>query len=248
MYVSDPSFAAKRVSNVVVAAQDVLLQKFNIIANDLANADQTPGHKSAELLTTQIIQQCPDGTEVSYPQASSVVYNFEQGPLKQTGMSTHMALNGRGFFKIKSDNGTTSYTRNGEFHINNEGYLVTGADLFVLSDKGDKISLPADGHISIDDTGNISVGKNIINKIGIANFENLASLTPEGKCLFKTQSPEKSSEAQVAQGAIELSNVSIMMKLVSLMETERLYVSLQKSWDEYEKQLSATINIKPQST
>ncbi len=60
-----------------------------------------------------------------------VIPNFEQGPLSETNNSLDFAINGQGFFKIQR-NDNFYYTRDGEFTINNQGFLVNKNGDFVL--------------------------------------------------------------------------------------------------------------------
>lgn len=58
---------------------------------------------------------------------ATVATQFTQGNLKVTGNNLDMAINGDGFYKVKMTDGSTAYTRNGEFKLDKEGYLVTNA-------------------------------------------------------------------------------------------------------------------------
>ncbi|MBY0465648.1 MAG: flagellar hook protein FlgE [Burkholderiales bacterium] len=89
---------------------------------------------------------------------------FTQGNLKVTGNDTDMAINGEGFFKVSMSDGSTAYTRNGEFKLDKNGYIVTnnGAKLqgYATDLKGTRTSvvtsslqLPTSGVISPKATG-----------------------------------------------------------------------------------------------
>jgi len=56
---------------------------------------------------------------------ATVATQFSQGNLKVTGNNLDMAVNGEGFFKVNLSDGTTAYTRNGEFKLDKEGYIIT---------------------------------------------------------------------------------------------------------------------------
>ena len=51
--------------------------------------------------------------------------DFSPGPLKNTETPTDLAISGEGFFEIELGGGELGYTRDGEFHINDQGELVT---------------------------------------------------------------------------------------------------------------------------
>ena len=51
---------------------------------------------------------------------------FGQGALQSSGNTLDMAINGNGFFTIRDGN-ALYYTRNGEFYLDAEGYMVNAA-------------------------------------------------------------------------------------------------------------------------
>ncbi len=59
------------------------------------------------------------GTKVA-----AIEQDFSQGQISTTNNPLDMAINGKGFFRL-SDNGATSYTRTGQFHLDNAGFVVT---------------------------------------------------------------------------------------------------------------------------
>jgi flagellar hook protein FlgE len=83
---------------------------------------QTTGFPSAPSQTLGGInaQQVGDGVKIS-----SIDTDFTQGGLETTGINTNLAINGSGFFALNNTNGTatTTYTRNGDFSLNDAGYL-----------------------------------------------------------------------------------------------------------------------------
>ncbi|MEZ5649144.1 MAG: flagellar hook protein FlgE [Burkholderiaceae bacterium] len=52
---------------------------------------------------------------------------FTQGDLTSTNNPLDMAVNGSGFFRIESPAGEISYTRNGQFKLDQDGYIVTSS-------------------------------------------------------------------------------------------------------------------------
>ena len=60
----------------------------------------------------------------SIPKTSSST-NFQPGVIQYTGNKTDVAIEGSGFFEIQLPNGKPALTRDGEFQINSQGYLVT---------------------------------------------------------------------------------------------------------------------------
>jgi len=58
---------------------------------------------------------------------ATVATQFSQGNLKVTGNNMDMAINGDGLFKVRMTDGSTAYTRDGEFKLDKDGYVITNA-------------------------------------------------------------------------------------------------------------------------
>ena len=65
-------------------------------------------------------QQVGDGVRIG-----AIDTDFTQGGLQTTGINTNLAINGNGFFTLNNINGSgsASYTRDGNFSLNENGYL-----------------------------------------------------------------------------------------------------------------------------
>ena len=100
-----------------------------VISENLASAS-IPGFKKQDMsfdaVQSGIMSQAvPDGrVQYSMPRASTAT-NFSQGQLRETGVQTDVAIDGKGFFEIQMPSGASAYTRYGEFHVNSSGQLVT---------------------------------------------------------------------------------------------------------------------------
>ena len=112
--------------------------QIDVISNNIANVGttgfkgqdvtfqdllyQTQGYASAPTTTRGGINavQVGDGVKIG-----SIDTNFSQGGLQTTGINTNLAINGNGFFTLNNidGSGTPSYTRDGDFSLNESGYL-----------------------------------------------------------------------------------------------------------------------------
>src|SRR5687767_12552320 len=81
-----------------------------------------PGAQSSQ--QTQLPTGLTLGTGVR-PVATERI--FTQGNLQQTGNNLDVAVNGQGFFQVQLPDGTTAYTRDGSFHLDAQGQLVTSS-------------------------------------------------------------------------------------------------------------------------
>jgi len=105
-------------------------KNLDVIGHNIANANTT-GMKAgraefAELYASSLgaAGGSNGGIGVS---VATVSQQFSQGNIKNTGNSLDMAVNGDGFFKVALTDGSTAYTRNGEFKLDSEGFIVTNA-------------------------------------------------------------------------------------------------------------------------
>src|ERR1700749_5066213 len=72
----------------------------------------------------------------SFSQIGDAQMDTTQGVISRTGNDLDLAIEGPGYFKVQSANGV-AYTRNGHFHADSSGKLVTDAGEPVLGDAGE---------------------------------------------------------------------------------------------------------------
>lgn len=227
-------------------AQETLL---DVTANNLANVNTNGFKRSnvdfADLLYANIKQPgadqfvgqpAPIGLQIgtgARPVGTTKL--FTPGSLDQTGNSTDLAIEGFGFFKVLLPSGDFRYTRDGSFHPDANGRLVT-ADGYALDGN---ITIPADVSptavtIGVDGTVAAIQNGNTLNlgTIQVYRFPNPAGLSSEGNNLYSA-SPASGQEVAGApgttglgtlrQGFLERSNVEVVTELVSLISAQRAY-------------------------
>jgi flagellar hook protein FlgE len=106
-------------------------QYLAVIGNNLANIN-TIGFKSSAVTFMDLVSQTVGGSSVNPMQVGlgvvtgSISPVFSQGAIENTREATNVAIQGNGFFVVSDPNGDgLSYTRAGNFSLNNEGALVT---------------------------------------------------------------------------------------------------------------------------
>jgi flagellar hook protein FlgE len=197
--------------------------QMDVIGNNIANVNTT-GYKSARTEFSDAFSQTlrssapasanssglstiQIGSGVS---TSSIHTLYTQGALSRTGVNTDMAIAGEGYFLVKDNaSGTTYATRDGTFHLDANGFLVTAGGLRVQGttssggvDTYGDIKIDADGSTdtngdplgvqgwTVDDTGVISVslsdGQSKITRgtILLQNYANPQALIKEGNNLY----------------------------------------------------------------
>ena len=161
--------------------------------------------------------------------------NFEQGSQQQTGRALDVMVNGRGFFEVQLPDGSSAYTRDGSFKINQDSELVTNTGYPVqpgiqIPEGAQSVTIGSDGTISVkmaDDAASVEVGA-----LTLTDFVNPAGLQARGENLFlettasghaQNGNPGLNGLGTVVQGALEGSNVNVVEELVSMIETQRAY-------------------------
>ena len=100
-----------------------------VIGDNIANM-HTSGFKGSSVHFEDVLGQSLSGVTGSNQtgagtKASSIDYNFVQGSLETTDVSTDVSINGKGFFIVEDAlTNEQFYTRAGHFTIDNQGYLV----------------------------------------------------------------------------------------------------------------------------
>jgi flagellar hook protein FlgE len=111
-------------------------QKLSVIGNNLANLN-TVGFKSSSVQFVDLVSQSVGGASVNPMQiglgvtTGAISPNFTQGGLETTGVSSHVAIQGRGFFIVGNNSTGRSYTRAGDFSFDANGRMVSSEGLAV---------------------------------------------------------------------------------------------------------------------
>ena len=105
-------------------------RNLDVIGNNIANAN-TIGAKVAraefsEIIAASTIANSGNAEGIGV-EVATVSQQFTQGAINVTGSNLDIAINGSGFFRVTLPDGSTAYTRAGEFKLDTEGYVVTNA-------------------------------------------------------------------------------------------------------------------------
>ena len=239
------------------AATGMQAQALNIdvISNNLANVNTT-GFKRSRADFQDLLYETlrmagspssestdvPTGIQLGHGTRPAAVQKiFIQGDYQNTENELDMAIEGDGFFQILQPDGEVAYTRAGSFKIDSEGRIVT-SDGFLMEPE---IAVPSDTRaISIGTDGTVSVlqGGSVesveIGTIELARFINPAGLNSIGRNLYLTTTASGDVVAgtagadgfgTIAQGYLEMSNVSVVDEMVNMITAQRAYEINSKS-------------------
>lgn len=218
-------------------AMDRATQRHELISQNLAHIDM-PGYRRVSL-PQQPFEATLDDVERSQAAGDSMgtasggpVVDFSHGFPENTGNPLDLAIAGDGFFAIESPE-ETLYTRNGTFHLNAEGRLVTADGHPVAAESGE-LTLPPNtsaSQLTIRADGTASVNGVEIGRIRLVRFDDPHVLTPVGVTLFRAPGGVAPQEmnAAVVQGMREHSNVHPVHELVDLIAATRAHEAAQKA-------------------
>ena len=176
--------------------------------------------------------------------------DYSQGSLVETENTYDLALEGNGFFSIsftnKSGEEIIKYSRDGSFTTDAEGTLRTKDGDYVLNSAGGQISIPTDAtQIAIDELGNIYADGDLIDALGIVDFEDydyLAKDTGENYFTATEGAAETEWTGKVHQGYTEASNINVISEMVEMIEIARAYESNQKAVQTMDTMLDKSVN------
>ncbi len=161
--------------------------------------------------------------------------NFTAGSLQTTEQPLDLAVDGRGFFQILQPDGTTSYTRDGTFHLDSNGQIVNASGFalepaIVIPNDAQTFTVGRDGTVSITVPGNPA--SQVIGNLQTADFINPAGLQAVGNNLFletaasgapQVGTPGLNGFGTTLQNTLETSNVSTVEEMVNMITTQRAY-------------------------
>lgn len=106
-------------------------KNLEVIGNNVANAS-TVGFKTSQAQFADVFAASLAGSGASQvgigTKLSTVAQQFTQGNISVSNNTLDVAINGKGFF-VLSNNGAQTYSRNGQFQLDKEGYIVTSGGL-----------------------------------------------------------------------------------------------------------------------
>jgi flagellar basal-body rod protein FlgG len=252
------------------AASGMGAQKLTIdvIANNLANVN-TVGFKKSRSdfqdLMYQTIRQSGSITSAGGQIPSGIYIGMGtmpvgvqkilmQGDFKETKNELDLAIEGKGFFKVMS-NEEELYTRAGNFKLDSDGNICTP--------NGDKLqpemAIPTNTvSINIDKTGTVTAFDpegtgSSLGVIEVYTFTNPTGLFSLGRNLHRPTdasgepiagTPGSDGVGTLAQGFIELSNVDVVEEMVSMIMAQRAYEINSKAIQTADNMLQIANNIK----
>jgi len=199
-----------------------------VIGNNLTNAD-SPGYLAQDVT----LGEFPSGTAYRTGSFPAVLGQVAQGVVadpsvveaslgyEATGGTYDFAVDGNGFFTVRTPNGI-AYTRDGHFFLDANGTLVDAAGDPVLDTQGRPIVL-APGRVAVSGDGILSENGAPVAQLGIADLTGPLAALP-GNLYQGTAAPDTAST--VVGGALNTSGASVSREAALMIQAESSYKSL----------------------
>ncbi len=237
---------------IAMSAGQNIMSAQAVHANNLANASTT-GFQSDFAQARSMGVYYGDGHSTrAYAMAENPGTDFSRGALNKTGRDLDMAVEGDGWIAVQAPDGSEAYTRGGSLKVSSAGQLLTGNNLPVLGNGGpvsippaDKITLGADGTITIQPQGQSADVLSSIDRIKMVNPE-YADLEKGLDGLVRRKDggieiPDASVGLQ--SGFLETSNVNSVHELTNIMSLARQFEINVKMMKVFEDNSSAATQI-----
>ncbi|AZH31493.1 MULTISPECIES: flagellar hook-basal body protein [Paenibacillus] len=237
-------------------------QRLDLIADNIANVN-TVGYKSKQGSFEDVlanVQQQPStylqngramplGYNLGYGvKTTAIMKNMEQGPLKETGLPTDLAIQGNALFEIQG-NGQKAWTRDGSFHFipdpnDNETMMLTTAEGYSVLDNNDiPVTAPAGSKVAINSDGELLIRANgtgaptVGQRIKLMDVQRPEGLQQRDDNLFVLANGVTEADVfgaagvagavptdvSVRSGYLEESNVDLAGEMTDMMQVQRMY-------------------------
>lgn len=232
--------------------------KLDVITNNLANIN-TSGYKRNDVVIAdfkRIFKEVQDELPVenhtrnasrfinttidTIPQISEEYTDFSLGSLRSTNNPLDLAITREDtFYLVRTKDGELRLTKDGNFQLDDEGYLVNKQGYKILSsdyfDNPQKIGIRIPNgavQISVDKNGNIEVDGAQNSRLFIAQVDDIRALQKDGDNVYKiddlTRIRNLENSNAIYQGFSQGSNVNPVTEMVALIEANRMVEMYQK--------------------
>jgi flagellar basal-body rod protein FlgG len=216
-------------------------KQIDVISNNVANM-QTPGFKRGRVNFVDVatagvagnlgmpMESNGNGTRIH---STSTI--FTGGDMRATQNPLDLAIDGAGFFELEAENGGVVYSRDGQFRIDAEGYLVTVQGLRLSQ----PIQIPKDANnVRVAQSGEVTAvlagetERSVLGNIELTTFAADDMLVSVGDNRYTASDaagapaygrPGDTGFGTVQQGFVELANVDMVEEMTALVLAQRAY-------------------------
>lgn len=250
-----------------VSGLDAASSFLDVVSNNIANANTT-GFKTSQVTFQDLLYTQPAGgvgaaTQGVTPPGPSQIGTgvvvdaitglFTQGPLNASGGPFDVAIQGEGFFSVTLPDGTTGYTRAGNFTVDATGQFVSPDGFRLVT----TATVPQGAtNVSISNTGLVSAtvaGALVqLGQINLTRFRNPGGLQRVGNTTFVataatgdaiTAAPGTNGNGTLTQGFLEGSNVQVVTELTNLIIAQQSFAFNARAITVENQVLQATTDL-----
>ena len=230
------------------ARETMLAQAMN--SHNLANAS-TPGFRK-DLATYA-------GTRSSDGLTNGV--DLSPGTVQTTGNKLDVAIDdstasGEGYLVIEAPDGGEAYSRRGDLRIDIDGFLVNGANQYVMGEGGripvqrySEIEIASDGTISIQRLGALPNAIQRVDRLMLVRLDEGQTMVKSEDGLLRVEGGEEAvadPSLRIVSGALETSNVNPVDSLVQMISLARQFetqVKMMQSSEENQQSLNQILRF-----
>jgi flagellar basal-body rod protein FlgG len=228
----------------------VLNRQHEVTANNLANTN-TVGYKKDRMVASSFPEMflakirdrntpgevSPVGSIATGVAIDQVYTDHSSGILRHSDNPLALAISGEGYFVVSTPQGER-YTRNGDFHVDAAGRVVTSSGYALQGQKGDLVA--PNGDFVVDREGRVLSNGVEIDTLRIVRFA--TPLTKEGDALFSGDNPVEVENPLLQQGFVEESNVQVVEEMITMIQVMRSYEANQKVMQTLDGTLDKAVN------
>lgn len=232
-----------------IAGLNTQLARMEVVSNNMANVE-TSGFKRSTVTITPFYKMLLTninnsnkyiGTINQGSKIGGVNTDFSDGMMIRTESVLDMAIEGDGYFTLLDQDGSYFYTRNGNFDIDEDGYIIHSSGIHLAGESGLIQVSSGDFEVSFD--GRVIEDGEEVNKIIISSINNQDSLIDTVNNLYTITEGEVATiveNPRVHQGFVEKSNTEPLTEIVTAIEVLRAY-ELGQQMARAHDQLSDTV-------
>lgn len=177
--------------------------------------------------------------------------DFSQGAIQRTSRDFDVAIDGSGFIPVTSPNGDVTYTREGSFMVDKDGYIITNDGYLV----GDGIQLPVNyDNFAIRANGEVEIFSNdgtereTIGVIPLVNFQNPEGLkkSDNNKYYLTADSGEPvllKNHNRFKQGSLEVTNIDMIGEVNEVLRLNASMLASFKVMETINDMYSKTLQL-----
>ena len=210
-------------------------RRLDVISNNMANV-ATVGYK-ADRFTASTFQDVmwrlvgnknkeytDIGTQSFITAPSRLYTDYSQGVLEETGQPLDFAIEGDGFFGILTEQGRV-LTRNGNFSLDEEGFLCLPGQGRVLGQSGNPIQLITDDIVADDNGGLFTQDGGFLGRVGVFHVDDpQEQLDKNDQGLFAGNEGQQTN-SRVHNRMVERANTDLIQQMTEMITSQRAYQS-----------------------